>query len=92
MLKFFLTLILVISTITLLLLIIVYITSPTECFEDKVKYEQSKIIFSTLKNNKLDFDEYKKKLKNHPDLVDVTIYDKIKHLENFTVNDIYDRI
>ena len=64
-------------------------SSRTENFEDKVKYQNSKIIYENLKNNKVDFDEYKKKLRKYPDLMDVTIYDKVKQLDKFTVDNIY---
>lgn len=66
--------------------------SNNENFEDKEKYNNSVILFKSLKNNKIDFDGYKKKLKEYPDLMDVTIYDKIKQLRNFTITDIYNSI
>jgi len=69
-----------------------YLSMRTENFEDKVKYQNSKIIYDKLKNNKVDFDEYKKKLRSYPDLMDVTIYDKVKRLDEFTVDNIYNKI
>lgn len=85
--------ILIIIIILFLVIGLYLILRPgTENFEDKVKYENSKIIYKELKNNKIDFDGYKKKLKNHPELIDVTIYDKVKHLEKFTVDNIYNSI
>ena len=82
-----------IIAIIIILIVLYFIFKPSsENFEDKVKYEHSKILFNTLKNNKVDFDGYKKKLKNHPELIDVTIYDKVKHLEQFTVDNIYNAI
>jgi hypothetical protein len=86
--------ILIIIIIAFFIFIIFYfiLHSQSEHFTDKIKYEQSKILFERLKNNKLDFDRYKKKLKEHPNLIDVTIYDKIKHISNFTVDNIYDVI
>lgn len=85
--------ILIIIIIIFLVIGLYLILRPgAENFEDKAKYENSKIIYKELKNNKIDFDGYKKKLKNYPELIDVTIYDKVKHLEKFTVDNIYHSI
>lgn len=82
----------IIAVLVILIILYFLLRSNTENFEDKVKYENSKIIYQELKNNKVDFDGYKKKLKDHPELIDVTIYDKVKHLEKFTVDNIYKSI
>lgn len=93
MINLFYVLVAVAALIFVMFLVIITLIIPkTENFEDKIKYEHSKIIFNNLKNNKGDFDEYKKKLRDYPELIDVIIYDKVKHLENFTVNDIYNKL
>lgn len=90
--KLFLMAIIISAIIIFIVIIGSYLLFRTENFEDKVKYEQSKIIYNNLKNNRVDFDEYKRKLKNYPELMDVTIYDKVKQVDKFTVNDIYSKL
>lgn len=82
-------LLIIIVIVIIIIAFFVYQYYSRENFTDIEKSRNSKIIYSKLKTNKnIDFDTYKDKLRDYPELLDVTIYDKIKNIP-FNVNSIY---
>lgn len=83
--------------IAVLILVSVYMlyvfiyAMTSEPFTDAEKKRYSNIIFNSFRGNnkKINFDTYKKELSNYPDLLDVTIYSRVKSLENFQPDNIY---
>jgi len=84
--------------VIIIIIVILYFVfrSDSENFADREKFNNSVVLYNAFgkgsKKNKMDFDKYKNKLRDHPDLLDVTIYDKVKQLKDFSVSNIYNQL
>jgi hypothetical protein len=87
----------ILIVVIIIIIILYFIFKPSsENFSDKEKFNNSVILYNNLskgaKKNKIDFDKYKSKLRDYPDLLDVTIYDKVKQLKDLSVTNIYNQL